>query len=97
MARKTIKGLDIRHIPFRLLLRLILIFVTVVSSILVGWMLWQIFFSPIELDVTITNQRAELLQPPAVLEIEIYQKNGTSSPFPSSVFPTSDNIPLSDQ
>lgn len=97
MARKTLKELDITHIPFRLLIRLVLIFVTLISSLLVGWMLWQVFFSPVELDTVITNQPVELLQAEAVQEIETYQKDFNLPAFPSSVFPTGDINPITGQ
>lgn len=97
MARKTLKELDIKHIPFRMLIRLTLIFVTLLSTILVGWMLWQVYFSPATPDIVITNERVELLQASGVEEVETYQENGNPPPFPSSVFPTGDTNPLTGQ
>lgn len=97
MARKTLRQLDIKHIPFRMFIRLTLIFVTSLSTVLVGWMLREVYFSPVTPDVVVTGERAELLQSSGVEEVENYQQNSNPPPFPASVFPTGDTNPLSGQ
>ncbi len=79
------------------MIRLVLICVTVLSSALVGWMLWQVFFTPTEPETVITNERVELLQENSVQAVETYQQNPDQPPFPSSIFPTGDTNPISGQ
>lgn len=100
MARRTLtKPIKprLRHVPFRLTVRLILICVTIFSMVLVGWMLWQVFFTQADPETVITNDRVELLQAELVQGVETYEQNSGQDGIPSSIFPTGDNTPVSGQ
>lgn len=100
MARKTlIKPFKpkFKHVPFRLTVRLVLIFVTIFSMALVGWMLWQVFFTQADPETVITNSRVELLQAELVQGVESYAQESGQDGIPSSIFPTGDNTPVSGQ
>lgn len=88
MARRAL--IHIPHIPFRLVIRMILFLVTLSMFIFVSWVLWRIYYKSQTSPVVVMNLRTELLQTQTIEELEKYHQEANVQLLPSSIFPTND-------
>lgn len=94
MARKTLNLVFpfeyFRRLPFRILSRSLLVGVTGLIILFIGWMMYHIYFQGHKGKPVASEPRNELFQASKVEDLELYKKNPDVPPVPSSIFPTSD-------